>query len=428
MVFRGIANRLRAMAIEAVFDRLCGGTIFTSKKLILAYTIDWVLIIGTGLVGYAFTRIEPNRSPFSLTDLSISYPYKVHETVSTTVMVLVSLLAPAMIILLLTLVFVPGPLVDKNAPSFVILKRKLWELNAGWMGLGVSLAGVYMCTEALKDLYGKPRPDLLDRCRPDLSNIAAYAVSGLGLQLEHAPVLVTWEICQNKSYMLRKAGFASFPSGHSSCMTYLTLWLCSKFSITIPYLSQQPLDNGIPPTGPQDDSNANDTTHHHRHHHLLHIFHETVTGKPLPSQFSLSIRNRGAPPPVYLLIVALIPLGVAAFISSSRWFDHRHYGFDILFGSIMGILFAFLGFYLYHLPIRRGAGWSWGPRSPEHAFWKGIGYPNQIAADGWTSSTAMEAKDEGLLQNEHFRHERWSRVISSTPDVNGSSSSSSNEV
>lgn len=174
-------------------------------------------------MGYAFSRIEPNRNPFSLTDLSISYPYKVHETVSTTVMVLVSVLAPALIITLLTFAFVPGPLVDKNAPGFVILKRRLWELNAGWMGLGVSLAGVYMCTEALKDLYGKPRPDLLGRCRPDLSNIAKYAVSGLGFHLEGAPVLVTWDICQNKSYVLKNAGFASFPSGHSSCECTTTL-------------------------------------------------------------------------------------------------------------------------------------------------------------------------------------------------------------
>lgn len=136
---------------------------------------------------------------------------------STGVLVLAGLVAPAVIILLVTLIFIPGRTVNKNTPRSLIWKRKLWEWNAGWMGLGVSLAGVYVATQGLKDLYGKPRPDLLDRCDPDLSNIAAYAVSGLGERLMGAPTLVTWEICQNKSDMLRVDGFASFPSGHSSC-------------------------------------------------------------------------------------------------------------------------------------------------------------------------------------------------------------------
>lgn len=168
-------------------------------------------------MGYTFSRLEPNHRPFSLADLSISFPFAVHETVSTTVMILVSVVAPAVIILILTPIFVPGQLADSNIPASVILRRKLWELNAAWMGLGVTLAGVYVCTEGLKDLCGKPRPHMLDQCKPDLSNIAAYAVSGLGRQLKGAPIVVTWEICQNKSSILKDTSFKSFPSGHSSC-------------------------------------------------------------------------------------------------------------------------------------------------------------------------------------------------------------------
>lgn len=65
MVFRGIANRLRAMAIEAVFDRLCGGTIFTSKKLILAYTIDWVLIMYVGPRIWSHNESSTDTQAFS---------------------------------------------------------------------------------------------------------------------------------------------------------------------------------------------------------------------------------------------------------------------------------------------------------------------------------------------------------------------------
>lgn len=85
------------------------------------------------------------------------------------------------------------------------------------MGLGLTAASVFMATEGLKTLYGKPRPDMLDRCDPDLSNIAAYAVGGLGQKLSNAPTIVTWEICRNKSEYLKVKGFSSFPSGHSSC-------------------------------------------------------------------------------------------------------------------------------------------------------------------------------------------------------------------
>lgn len=85
------------------------------------------------------------------------------------------------------------------------------------MGLGVAAAGVFMATQGLKALYGKPRPDMLARCDPDLSDIAAYAVGGLGPKLSGAPTLVTWKICQNKSDTVKVQGFSSFPSGHASC-------------------------------------------------------------------------------------------------------------------------------------------------------------------------------------------------------------------
>lgn len=91
------------------------------------------------------------------------------------------------------------------------------------MGLAFALAGSFMVTEGLKDLYGKPRPDLLSRCNPDLSDISAHAVSGLGQELSGAPVMVSWTICQNRSRSLLNDGFVSFPSGHASCKHFVIL-------------------------------------------------------------------------------------------------------------------------------------------------------------------------------------------------------------
>lgn len=213
------------------------------KRLLLSYIFDWILIMcvppsagipsltffsGIALIGYGFSKVTPNHYPFSLTDPSISLPYTAHETVSTAVLVVVSLIAPAVIIVAVAFVFIPGSAASEalgEAPSRSVLWRyKIWEWNAGWLGLGLSMAGVFMATQGLKDLYGKPRPDLLARCNPDLSQIAAHTVGGLGSKLTDAATLVSWEICQNKSDDLKVDGFSSFPSGHSSSMAFLYIW------------------------------------------------------------------------------------------------------------------------------------------------------------------------------------------------------------
>lgn len=168
-------------------------------------------------MGGAFSKIHPIRHPFSLYDASISYPYNANETVTTTTLLAVSILAPAVIITIVCLILVPGPIAARGTPQSLIWRRKLWELNTGLMGLGVALAGAFMVTGGLKDLYGKPRPDLLSRCNPDLHNIAAHQVGGLGGKLEEGPIMVTASICLNQTSAVLNDGFSSFPSGHSSC-------------------------------------------------------------------------------------------------------------------------------------------------------------------------------------------------------------------
>ena len=279
---------------------------------------------------------------------------------------------------------IPGSTVGRNTPRSVVWRHKIWECNAAWLGLALAFAASYTTAKGLKLLYGKPRPDLLARCKPDVSNIAAYAVGGRGLELPGAPILVSLEICQNRSKSLTVTGFTSFPSDHSSCkcslpvkmrqrtpidispvsfagLTYLSLWLCSKFSIAFPYLAASRTNHR-----PHDEEQATareDSAYH------------------LPP----SVREEGAAPPIYMLIIVAIPIAVACFISASRWFDNRHNGVDILSGSALGVFCAWFGFRLYNLPIQRGAGWSWGPRSRNHAFLKGVGFPSHVGNDNWAS-------------------------------------------
>ena len=173
------------------------------------------------MIGYGFYKVEPNHHPFSLADPSISFPYTENETVTTETLILVGLFAPAVIVLLGAFALVPGTATADGAKALKmqIIRRKLWEWNAGWLGLALALAAAWTSTQGLKSLIGKPRPDLLARCNPVVSNIAAHVVGGLGDRLQGAAVLVDWTICRDQSDLVRVDGFSSFPSGHSSCIS-----------------------------------------------------------------------------------------------------------------------------------------------------------------------------------------------------------------
>jgi hypothetical protein len=86
-----------------------------------------------------------------------------------------------------------------------------------------------------------------------------------------------------------------------------------------------------------------------------------------------AVRRQAAAPPLYLLCIAVIPFAGSVYVSGSRWWDFRHHGFDILFGYLIGVITAIFAFRYYHLPISSGAGWAWGPRSHDKAFWAGVG-------------------------------------------------------
>jgi len=187
------------------------------------------------------------------------------------------------------------------------LRRKLWEWNAGWMGFGLSLAIAFLISNGTKNLVGKPRPDLLARCNPDLSRTLNSTVGGVGNQVDEGINLVLWTI---------------------------------SFAITIPFLKYQNLGSKT------FSINADE---------------------PLPP------RSQAAAPPIYILVFPLIPTCAAIYISTTRYSDFYHHGFNIIIGAILGIASAWLGFRWYHLPIRRGRGWAWAPRSPDQAFSKGIG-------------------------------------------------------
>ena len=166
-------------------------------------------------------------------------------------------------------------------------------------------------------------------------------------------------------------------------MSYLALFLCSKFSISIPYLL--PYAYGAQ----KADASVDQSTHDP-------LMVSEVSDQSMTNSIPLPLRDQAAAPPAYLFIVPLIPIVVATYVAASRYSDFRHHGFDILFGATMGTIISWTSFRIYHMPIRRGAGWSWGPRSASRAF--GTRFGNQ----GYVNHQMAEPRE--LEDGDDSRH------------------------
>lgn len=333
----------------------------------------------------------------------VRFPYTIHETVPTWLLVVANTAIPIVIIAITAILFIPGATVPKGTPKSLVWRRKLWELHTGLLGLALSLISAWFITNGMKNLFGKPRPDLLARCQPDLANLSRYIVGGIANSSSNGQ-LVSAAICMNTDKDVLDDGFRSYPSGHASSsaagLIYLSLFIASKFAITIPFLAPSSYsdDHSAGSAFPsrllngKDEENSfsvplkgGDTyelSDHPQGQPSQRTAPESLAFPADPTlqkrlaahaQAVRAIRRQAAAPPLYLLLLSVIPFFAAVFIASSRWFDFRHHGFDILFGFTIGTITAFFAFRYYHLPIGRGAGWAWGPRSRSKAFWAGVG-------------------------------------------------------
>jgi len=136
-------------------------------------------------------------------------------------------------------------------------------------------------------------------------------------------------------------------------LLYLSLWLSSKFAISIPFFPRN--------TRPQPETPSATSRYTLRHR-------RNNRDEPF-----IPHRDEAAAPPLWLVCVAYVPIGGAIYISASRYFDFRHHGFDILSGAFVGIVIAILAFRFYHVPLGHGVGYAWGPRSRAKAFGVGVG-------------------------------------------------------
>lgn len=249
---------------------------------ILSYVLDWLIVVIAVIVFQRIGKIAGHRQRFALSDIYIQYDYTGRSTIPNYALVLLSVVFPAVTILVATCAF-DADVGIKRQSGFV---RLLYRLNTSWLGLAVSICLSQVFTNVLKITIGRPRPDLLARCTPsaDAMDVVPFELS-------------TSSICTQTDLDLLNDGFRSFPSGHSSMafsgLAYLTLFLAWR----------------------------------------------------------MSLFNRSGE--TWKWTIVMLPLLVASLIAITRIMDNRHHPFDVLFGSALGVVTSFVGFYQYHPRLHR---------------------------------------------------------------------------
>ena len=153
---------------------------------------------------------EPVHQMFRLDDPTRQYPYALVERVSPGANIILAAVVPLALLVIWALVTRPG----------------FHKANVTILGLIITIAFTSLLTGFIKNAIGRPRPDLIDRCKPKLGTP------------EHD--LVTIDVCTETGHHALHDGWRSFPSGHSSWafsgLGYLSLFLGGQLHVFRPHV------------------------------------------------------------------------------------------------------------------------------------------------------------------------------------------------
>ncbi|CCC12559.1 hypothetical protein SMACR_12097 [Sordaria macrospora] len=292
---RDSRNRTRAGSLGtlgSIESKHGGGLIGSvSRWWMRSYTSDWVAF-SLLLVGYIFIAafVEPFHRLFTINDIRISFPHAEVERVPVSHLFAYALFLP-LFLLLLTNYLLHSP-------------RHIHHLSL--LGFLTSIILTTFLTDLIKNMVGRPRPDLIARCQP----------------LPDTPPnkLVGVEICTQTDHHTLHDGWRSFPSGHSSFafagLGYLALFWCGQFRAFSTSSSSSP---GGGSSGIMDGME-----------------------KVLVKRDLLKA------------LLCLSPLLGALMIAISRCMDYRHDVEDVCVGSLMGWVITYWSYRRYWPRLSNG--------------------------------------------------------------------------
>ncbi|KAL0255084.1 hypothetical protein SLS55_009612 [Diplodia seriata] len=289
-----------------------------SKTVIVSYVFDYVIIVVLIIAFYALDSVEPHHQEFSLRNYTLQYKYAVHERVPVFDLCIIAVLAPALIIAFYTLV-IDGLFSTSKGQAGSAGRRKLlgkYRMKDRLWELNCGVLGLMLSVGAAFTITGSLK-NAVGKPRPDLIDRCQPST----LQDPQPFGLSNHSICTQENNAILKDGFRSFPSGHSSTafggLYYLSIYLAGK----------------------------------------LHV-----------------LDSKGE---VWKSFIVMVPTLGAALVAASRIMDARHHPFDVLSGSLLGILTAWGSYRQYFPPVsetwRKGRAFpirSWGkePEIPAEAY------------------------------------------------------------
>ncbi|KAF2205958.1 lipid phosphate phosphatase 1 [Delitschia confertaspora ATCC 74209] len=280
------------------------------KKVVLSYILDYVIIVALIVTFTAIDKVEPFHQPWSMKNYTLHYPYADPERIPVFWLCIITVLFPAIVIAFYTLVI--DGVFSHQLPTYGSGGRKLfgrYRLKDRLWELNCGILGLMLSVCASFTITGALK-NAIGKPRPDL--IARCMVrEGYEEAAGKSFALTTYEVCTNPNNDVLKDGFRSFPSGHSSTafagLYYLSMYLAAK----------------------------------------MHV-----------------LDSRGE---VWKTFLVLVPTLAAALVAGSRIMDARHHPFDVLSGSLLGLLVAWASYRQYFPPVsetwRKGRAYpirSWG--------------------------------------------------------------------
>ncbi|KAF3761928.1 acid phosphatase/Vanadium-dependent haloperoxidase [Cryphonectria parasitica EP155] len=242
--------------------------------------------LGFVILAVAYTLIallvEPFHRLFFINDLAISFPHAEHERVPVVWNVLYAGAVPLLLLIAIN----------------TLTRASVHKHHVTILGLLIALVLTSFLTDTVKNAVGRPRPDLVARCKP-------------------APgtpenTLVGIDVCTEVRPHVLHDGWRSFPSGHSSFsfagLGYLSLFVAGQVRLFVV--------GGAGGAVPQGDE-----------------------GEQVRAVYARGDLARA--------LLCLAPVLGAAMIAISRCQDYRHDVYDVCTGSLLGSVMAYWSYRRY---------------------------------------------------------------------------------